>query len=200
MIGFKEWSVVCDALGNGRQSLILRKGGIHEGRRGFQFDHPEFALFPTRFHEQETHIRQEELATLRFEAKHEFEVGDQVEICFLARLEATWTVTDWSAVVALQDMHIWDEQTIRDRYECALKDGDPAAINVAFVRVSAITPAWEFPYARRYGGCRSWIELPTLPGSVQRADVLDSQESSERLQCARELLGEPLSFGAPPLV
>ena len=27
-VGFKEWSLVCDALGGGTQSVILRKGGI----------------------------------------------------------------------------------------------------------------------------------------------------------------------------
>src|SRR5213082_2938121 len=50
--GFKEWSLVCDALGRGRQSVILRKGGIAEGRGGFSFRHREFFLFPTFFHEQ----------------------------------------------------------------------------------------------------------------------------------------------------
>ncbi len=48
---FKEWAIVCEALGGGRQSLILRKGGIAEGRDGFAFLHREFFLFPTRFHE-----------------------------------------------------------------------------------------------------------------------------------------------------
>ena len=36
----------------GRQSVILRKGGIAEGRDGFAFRHREFFLFPTFFHEQ----------------------------------------------------------------------------------------------------------------------------------------------------
>ena len=27
-VGFKEWALVCQALGTGRQSIILRKGGI----------------------------------------------------------------------------------------------------------------------------------------------------------------------------
>ena len=36
-----------DALGRGEQIIILRKGGIHEGRGGFQVDQPEFWLFPT---------------------------------------------------------------------------------------------------------------------------------------------------------
>jgi hypothetical protein len=50
--GFKEWSLVCDALGAGAQSVILRKGGIHEGRGGFWWKHDRFFLFPTHFHEQ----------------------------------------------------------------------------------------------------------------------------------------------------
>ena len=28
---FKEWAAVCAALDSGRQTLILRKGGLHEG-------------------------------------------------------------------------------------------------------------------------------------------------------------------------
>jgi hypothetical protein len=35
-VGFKDWAIVCEALGRGRQSIILRKGGIGEGRRPIQ--------------------------------------------------------------------------------------------------------------------------------------------------------------------
>src|SRR4029077_8093936 len=58
-VGFKEWAVVCEALGRGRQSIILRKGGIAEGRDGFLFKHQEFFLFPTWFHEQPPKVRDE---------------------------------------------------------------------------------------------------------------------------------------------
>ena len=44
---FKEWAIICDTLASGGQSIILRKGGIHESRDGFSFNHPEFFLFPT---------------------------------------------------------------------------------------------------------------------------------------------------------
>src|SRR3982751_5907895 len=57
-IGFKEWSVVCEALGHGRQSIILRKGGVAEGREGFSFKHSKFFLFPTWFHEQPQKVRE----------------------------------------------------------------------------------------------------------------------------------------------
>src|SRR5437773_11511491 len=56
-IGFKEWSLVCDALGGGCQSVILRKGGMAEERGGFSFRHREFFLFPTFFHEQIARVR-----------------------------------------------------------------------------------------------------------------------------------------------
>ena len=35
-IAFKEWAMVVDALGRGEQIIILRKGGISEGRGGFK--------------------------------------------------------------------------------------------------------------------------------------------------------------------
>src|SRR5688572_22380068 len=57
MHGFKEWALICEALGHGEQSVILRKGGIAEGRAGFRFAHPEFWLFPTLFHEQAAKLK-----------------------------------------------------------------------------------------------------------------------------------------------
>src|ERR1051325_9649991 len=51
-IAFKEWAIVVDALGRGDQIIILRKGGISEGRSGFQIEHNRFLLFPTLFHQQ----------------------------------------------------------------------------------------------------------------------------------------------------
>ena len=49
---FKEWEAIVEALGQGAQIILLRKGGIAEGRAGFQAKHPKFWLFPTRFHQQ----------------------------------------------------------------------------------------------------------------------------------------------------
>ena len=56
-VGFKEWALVCEALGRGEQTILLRKGGLAEGREGFGFRHEEFFLFPTFFHEQVVKVR-----------------------------------------------------------------------------------------------------------------------------------------------
>ena len=49
---FKEWAVICRALAEGRQALILRKGGIAEAGGRFEVEHTRFWLFPTYTHQQ----------------------------------------------------------------------------------------------------------------------------------------------------
>ena len=44
MIALKEWASVCKALEEGKQILLLRKGGIMEFRKGFEMKHNEFFL------------------------------------------------------------------------------------------------------------------------------------------------------------
>ena len=58
-IALKEWAVVIDALARGRQVFLLRKGGIAEGRDGFELSHREFLFYPTWEHQQAGLIRPE---------------------------------------------------------------------------------------------------------------------------------------------
>ena len=45
-IAFKEWSEICQVLADGRQTLIVRKGGIREGPGGFSPDHRRSGSIP----------------------------------------------------------------------------------------------------------------------------------------------------------
>ena len=58
-VAFKEWAGVCDALIEGRQTVIIRKGGISEtaGPGEFDLEHPEFWLYPTWVHQAEQGLR-----------------------------------------------------------------------------------------------------------------------------------------------
>ncbi|MEO8617485.1 MAG: DUF1802 family protein [Luteolibacter sp.] len=157
-IGFKEWQVVCDALGSGRQSVILRKGGIHEGRQGFSFAHESFFLFPTRFHAQGAQVREGEVKVMP-----EWQPGDLVRITHHA--EALWAVTlkDWEKVVSLESFHIYSGQTVRDRFDWEGKGMASGSIHVALVRVRELAEPWEFPYQKSHSRCRSWVDLPEPP-------------------------------------
>ena len=57
MQALKEWAVVCRALEEGRQVLLLRKGGILEYRQGFKVRHDRFLLFPTYEHQSRDHLQ-----------------------------------------------------------------------------------------------------------------------------------------------
>lgn len=154
MIAFKEWDVVCQALEEGRQSLILRKGGIHEGREGFSFAHEEFVLFPTRFHAQGDFVTVPDVV-----AKPEWEIGEEVVITGKVKVTKAVTLTDWDEVAGLSDQHIWTEQTIKDRFFWEGKGMASGSIHVAYVEVERLPEPIKFPYAKKYGGCRSWVEL-----------------------------------------
>ncbi len=166
--GFKEWAFICDALTQGVQSLILRKGGIHEGRGGFEFKHRAFFLFPTWFHTQGEKLRWVpeaakqpgyssdpgyDAATQTFAAE---ETRQWVDIDGFCTLEQVWRVTDWEQVAALAPQHVWNEEVVRERFVY----DDESCLHVALVRAWRLPARWTFPYEKRYGGCRSWVELP----------------------------------------
>jgi len=160
-IGFKEWQVVCDALASGRQTVILRKGGIHEGRAGFSFAHDSFFLFPTRFHAQGNHVTEGAVT-----AMPEWQPGDIVRITHHAKAVWAKTLTDWAQVEALAPYHIYAPELVRERFDWEGKGMTTGSIHVALVEVSQLAEPWEFPYAPKYGGCRSWVSLASPPEDI----------------------------------
>ena len=179
MTGFKEWTLICDALGRGAQSIILRKGGIAEGRAGFRFQHDEFLLFPTLFHEQVAKLKLPPATPLpapRADGQH--------EILYRVRVEWTADVTDWGKVRALAPFHLWQEAEVEKRFRQDEKPG----VSLAFVRVAKLGEPFVFPDSPRFGGCRSWIPLPDLPDGAIATNVLDEAGHQARAREVRALL------------
>ena len=166
-VGFKEWTLVCDALGRGEQSIIIRKGGIAEGRAGFRFQHDEFLLFPTLFHEQVAKLKlpaDTALPAMRADGQH--------EIKYRARVEWTRDVNDLAVVQRLAPFHCWQDSAIEKRFRYEEEKGNPG-VSVALVRVEKLSAPFVFPDSPKYGGCRSWIQLPEHPDKISAVPVLD---------------------------
>jgi hypothetical protein len=177
--GFKEWTLICDALGGGEQSIIIRKGGIAEGRAGFRFEHPEFLLFATLFHEQVAKLKLPPATPLpapRADGHH--------EVRLRVRVEWTADVTDWETVSALAPFHLWQESEIEKRFRQDEKPG----VSLAFVRVARLAEPFVFPDSPRYGGCRSWITLPDISADTRATDVLDDSMHRAREREIRTVL------------
>ena len=175
--GLKEWAIVCEAMGRGQQSVIVRKGGIAEGRSGFAFRHSEFFLFPTFFHEQVEKVR------VAASGIPESRAGE-VEIRFFAEVIAAAHITSWKTAAALQPFHILQPSVVRERFDYDEAPG----LHVAMVRVFRLAPSWIFPDAPRFGGCRSWVTLPERPEEIRFEPVLPEAEHRERLEKFQALL------------
>ncbi len=166
-VGFKEWALVCEALGRGEQTVLLRKGGIAEGQKGFGFRQREFFLFPTFFHEQVEKVR---TPGAEIPARGEGEI----EIRYFARLEEQEEIGLWSRAAALEAFHVLKESVIRDRF-----DYKQAGLQAALVRVFRLAPVWVLEDQPEYSGCRSWVNLPEFPLETRLEPVLSEEEHSQ---------------------
>ena len=164
-VAFKEWSLICDALASGAQSLILRKGGIAEGRSGFSFDHDSFWFFPTQFHTQQNLVlentRPEEATRYQ---QHTPEPGDELHLDLIATVVRKGRLKHWQDVKDLEGFHQWQERVLEERFHY----GNPPGLHYALVRVYRTDQPLKLTMQRSFGGCRSWIDLP------QDIDVLHS--------------------------
>jgi len=164
LFGFKEWKLICDVLETGSQSVILRKGGISEGKRGFQWLHREFFLFPTYFHEQADQLNLGEDAQIPDIPTKE---ADEVEIRLFAEIEETWEIDSLETALSLQDLHTWQPQVIEERFGYGENDG----ISLALLKVHRLAAPWTLANRKGFGGCRSWLGLPEeegLPGDWRK--------------------------------
>jgi len=175
-IAFKEWAVIVDALGRGGQIIILRKGGISEGRTGFRVEHEKFLLFPTLFHQQRESVS--DAAQQRFDGLAlTFPPPDRV------RLEFGAEVVDWSrldnlaAARRLDGQHIWRDTVIAERFEW----GKEKQIYALAVRVLRLPQPVELAVQPAYGGCKSWIELATDVPFTHARPVLDDVTFADHL-------------------
>jgi hypothetical protein len=175
---FKEWAVVCEALGSGQQSVIIRKGGIAEGRSGFAFRHQEFFLFPTWFHEQL------ERTTLSLDTPIPEPSEDELTIRFAATVEWSHLVTDLEQIAKLREFHVLQDSEVEARFHY----DEPKGVHVAFVRIYRLEPSLRLKNEKKYGGCRSWLDLPEAEG-VALVSVLSDEEHERRRNLLKTLLG-----------
>ena len=179
---FKEWHIIVKALGAGAQILILRKGGIAEGRGGFQVGASRFWLFPTRFHQQ---LEKTKPAAARFapadlgtngQPSSQFSAPASIELRYFADIIQNEFLTDWSAVARLDPHHLWTEATIRERFDWSR----PAGLHALVVRVHKLATPLTRPLTPDLGGCKSWIDLDCDFSAHPSAPVLSGAAFAAR--------------------
>lgn len=178
---FKEWAVVCKALAEGRQVLILRKGGIAEGRRGFEVTDREFFLFPTYSHQSPDSVVPEWRGALSL--CEEPEAGTVV-------LSHYAVVSEWSriesleTVRALRGLHIWSDEEVEERFKRWSEQG----LFALLVRIYVLRDPLTLELAEGYTGCKSWVSLAVDISLAGARPVLSEAQFDERKVELRAIL------------
>jgi hypothetical protein len=154
MQALKEWAVVCKALEEGRQVLLLRKGGILEYRQGFQVRHDRFLIFPTYEHQSKDHLQADYAERLDEVLKDQPAIGTNRITSYAEAIEVK-EITDRMALRTLAKYHIWNE-----RYVNARMDYNPKKpMSAILLRVYKLENPILIENKQEWVGCRSWIPL-----------------------------------------
>jgi hypothetical protein len=163
MPALKEWSAVVHALLDGRQRVLLRKGGIGEKR--FELTAREFLLFPTVAHSHAARVRPEHRDVLQAGAADS--TDEHLVLRAAAKVVAAQEVNRPDGLSAIEDLHIWTAESVReDRLDFRPKR------KLAVLVVSVIPLAEPVRIARtpEYAGCISWVQLALTPADVSLAE------------------------------
>jgi len=168
---FKEWAVSCDALSQGTQVMLFRKGGIKEKDHVFKMEHPHFFLYPTYEHQDPASIKPEAQGLLSAALAAKPELGD-VKIASWAQVDEAVPMTSMEPVLKQAGNHIFSEDCIRARWEW--HSNKP--LWLLLLRVYKLDQPMNLEVLEDYTGCRSWIDLtlnPELSKALPCKPVLD---------------------------
>jgi len=149
----KEWSAAVHALLDGRQTVLLRKGGIHEKR--FEVAASRFLLFPTMAHSHAERVRPEHRELLGPAAADS--ADDEVVVRAAARVVATVEVNRPEKLDEIAPLHIWTADSVRaDRLDFRPRH----RLTVLVVSAAPLTEPVRLVRTPDYRGCSSWVQLP----------------------------------------
>jgi hypothetical protein len=167
----KEWSAVVHALLDGRQRVLLRKGGIGEKR--FEVAAREFLLFPTVAHSHAERVRPEFRDLLTASAPDS--ADDRFVVRAAAKVVAALPVNRPENIAAIEDLHIWTAESVRrDRLDFRPKH----RLAVLVVQAIPLLAPVALPRLPDYAGCTSWVPLPLIDPALG-APVYDEASLSE---------------------
>ena len=167
---FKEWAVSCQAMQEGEQILLIRKGGIREEGGAFTMVDSAFFLMPTYEHQNSELLQPEWVPRL-----HSVQAGayalDKVTITSYAEVDTILQARDDAQVNAASAYHIWNPTYVKQRFD--FNPYDPLYLLV--LRIYNLDRPETLPMQPAYVGCKSWVTLDR-PLSLHDAIPVLSEE------------------------
>ena len=186
-LALKEWAVTVQALADGDQIMMLRKGGIHEESKDFRVVHPEFLLYPTYLHQREDLLKDSHRPALRRLLADNPADNDAVTFTHWARVEELLEIDGQDAVDSLAPHHIWADAYAQSR----LHWKPMVPLTVMLLRVYRMAEPTTAPFIPEYGGCKSWVDIIPTVRLGAATPALDDARFAELLAAVKESIGDP---------
>jgi hypothetical protein len=180
MNALKEWATIVKALENGKQTIILRKGGILETASGFEIIAKKFLLFPTWEHQEIKHVKPEYHNLLNQTLDNKPKEGYNT-ITSIAEVLDHKDISSNKIIDDLSPFHVWSDEYIKERINWMPEK----PLKAIFLKVHTF-PQIEIPLQSDFEGCKSWIELNSNQNSGQ--SVHTDQQIETELKKFREIV------------
>ena len=183
-IALKEWAVTVNALAQGQQVLLLRKGGIHEVTKDFRIAHPEFLLYPTYEHQNEDLLKPSSQSLLQ-ETLTDSSPAGTVTFSYWAQVTETIKVAELEKVQELSNYHIWTNEYTESR----LRWKPMVPLSIMLLRVFKLEAPVNIPWIKEYGGCTSWVEIMPKINLGQLTPAMNDSDYQNSVASIKDCLG-----------
>lgn len=184
-VALKEWAVAVKALLEGKQILIMRKGGIVEETRDFQLESQSFYLYPTYEHQKKELMKEEHQTAIDETLKGWSAEDKDVAIEAYAEVVEDIEILDQEELNRLGQLHIWTDEFAEERLKWKRKN----PLHVLLLRAYKLEKPIRIPIREEYIGCKSWIRVDTELPSVHKIAVLDDDAFARQQEAVHSALG-----------
>jgi hypothetical protein len=168
----REWQSVCDACAAGRNHLLIRKGGIAEGRGGFQVRRSFFGLLPTLFHQVKNAAPDAATPT------------PPSVVSIVCQLVETYVVPSTADLSALAPFHGYgvDQLAKRQQYK------PERPLNLILIRPFKLRAPITIDPAKVRPVCKSWDEVDLTAGLGGIDPAMDADRGATILDDLRRAI------------
>ncbi len=179
----KEWSAAVDAIAQGTQIILLRKGGIQEEQGRFRTQADRVILFPTFEHQKPELLKSDYQSSVTPVASGWH--PEKITLKVWAQITHIFLTTEADKVSALNDFHIWQPQVAAERLEWKPKQPLYVLALRAYHLANPIELAWD---SELYGGCRSWISLKQTVEADTERPAIDAKTYDAQVKQVEEII------------
>ena len=182
--GYKEWWGIVHYMLQGKQMVLIRKGGLEEPDGGFSVEHPNFWFFPTYYHQAADRLSPQLHHWLDSVETPDAPETGTLHLPGWAHVTDVLRITDKRQLPGLAQYHGWSDDELDRRF-----DYRRPGLFLLIVRAYSIATPHELVETPHFAGCKSWVDFPSELSTQPCEAVLDDATFAQQRQEIIELIG-----------